>query len=161
MITKIIPQVQRVFIDKNNEGTVTCPECQKSKRANFAKYKHCSEVLKVKCACGCAFGLIIDQRKYYRKRTKFNGNYTIAGTNETGSMVVEDLSFTGVGFQTRQPHKLQVGDQIEIRFTLDNHLKTEMYKTAVVRRIRDKFVGAEFCDLKAYDKDLGFYLMPA
>jgi hypothetical protein len=140
---------------------VTCPECQKSKRANFAKYKHSSEVLKVKCACGCAFGLVIDQRKYYRKKTRFNGNYAIAGTQETSSIVVEDLSFTGIGFQTRQPHKMQVGDLIEIRFTLDNHLKTEMYKTAVVRRIRDKFVGAEFCERTAYDKELGFYLMPA
>lgn len=161
MITKVIPQLQKVYIDEKNEGTITCPNCQKSKRANFTRHKHLREVIKVKCGCGCAFGLIIDQRKYYRKKTKISGSYAIPGTNEAGGIIVEDLSFTGVGFQSRHTHKLQPGDLIEVRFILDNHLKTEMCRNAIVRRVKDKYVGAEFCDDKAYDKELGFYLMQA
>jgi hypothetical protein len=161
VMSQKMPQVQRVYTDINDEGTVTCPMCQKSKRAHFTTYKHAREVLKVKCACGCVFGLVIEQRKYYRKKTSLHGQYTVVGATETGSLVVEDLSLTGIGFQTRRAHHMQVGDRIAIRFTLDNPRKTEIYKTAVVRRMRDTFVGAEFCAGTAYDKELGFYLMPA
>jgi hypothetical protein len=161
MITKIIPQIQKVYIDTNSEGTITCPSCEKSKRANFAKQRDLRDIFRVKCGCGCAFGIIIDQRKYYRKKLKTNGNYTVSETHESGSIIVEDLSFTGIGFQTRRPHKLLPGDMIEVRFVLDDERKSEVCKQAVVRRIREQFVGAEFVNDKAYDKALGFYLLPA
>jgi hypothetical protein len=74
-------------------------------------------------------------------------------------MVIQDLSFTGIGFRTRHSHNLQVGDLIELRFILDDQRKSEVCKKATVRRTRDKFVGAEFYDGKAYEKELGFYLM--
>ena len=102
-MTKIMAQIQKVYLDKHDDGTITCPNCQKSKRANLAAQKGRREVLKVKCGCGCAFGITIDQRKYYRKKTQLPGHYTVSGTNASGSMVVEDLSFTGIGFRTRGP----------------------------------------------------------
>jgi len=58
-------------------------------------------------------------------------------------------------------HHLQVGDVIDLRFVLDNNVRSEVCKRALVRRVQDRFVGAEFCDLKAFDKELGYYLMPA
>src|SRR5262245_21014192 len=151
VITTIIPKIQRVYLDKKSECTITCPNCKKSRRRNFARYTSLLTVLKVKCDCGCAFGIIIDQRKYYRKNTKFNGNYTALETHESGSMVIQDLSFTGIGFRTRHSHNLQVGDFIELRFILDDQRKSEVCKKATVKRIRDKFVGAEFYDDRAYE----------
>jgi hypothetical protein len=161
VITKIIPQIQKVFIDNRNEGTVTCPGCQKSRRANLSQYKGVCEIIKVKCGCGCAFGMIIDQRKHYRKKTQFSGNYTVLGTDKSGRMIVEDLSFTGIGFRTRLAHSLEVGELVEVRFVLDDQRRSEVCKMARIRRIQERSIAAEFCDLKAYEKDLGYYLMPA
>jgi hypothetical protein len=82
-------------------------------------------------------------------------------SDKAGSMIVEDLSFSGLGFRTRLKHNLQIGDIIDLRFVLDNTLRSEIVKKAIVRRIHDQFVGVEFCDLTAYDKQLGYYLMPS
>jgi hypothetical protein len=160
VMTEITGQIQKVYLDKHDEGTVTCPNCQKSKRMNLTTQKGRREVLKVKCGCGCAFGIRIEQRRYYRKKTQLLGHYAVPGTTASGSIVMEDLSFTGIGFRTRGPHTLQLGDLVEIRFLLDDQRASELCKKAMIKRIRGPFIGAEFCDLTAYDKTLGFYLMP-
>jgi hypothetical protein len=159
MITQGAPL--RIFVNNDDEGTVTCPDCGRSKRINFAPYKSSHDLLKVKCGCGNVFKVIVELRHYYRKRTRLAGYYTTSRADKSGSMTVEDLSFSGLGFRTRHKHTLQMGDVIDLRFVLDNNARSEIVKKAIVRRIRDQFVGAEFCDLKAYDKELGYYLMPS
>jgi hypothetical protein len=57
-------------------------------------------------------------------------------------------------------HNLQIGEQIDLRFVLDNDIRSEITKKAIVRHVQGRSIGAEFCDLKAYDKELGYYLMP-
>jgi hypothetical protein len=151
----------RVFVDKDDEGTVTCSDCGRSKRINFVKYKDSREPLKVKCGCGSVFKIIVELRHYYRKSTQLSGHYTMPSSDKAGSMIVEDLSFSGLGFRTRLKHNLQIGDIIDLRFVLDNTLQSEIVKKAIVRRIHNQFVGVEFCDLTAYDKQLGYYLMPS
>ena len=158
MITKAT--TQKVYVNKEHEGTITCPQCEKSKRVNFAKYAGLREALKVKCSCGYLFKIVIEARKYFRKRTHLTGNYVVPGTDKSGSIVVEDLSWSGIRFQTRMQHNLQIGELIDLRFVLDNDIRSEIAKKATVRRVHGRTIGAEFCDLKAYDKELGYYLMP-
>jgi hypothetical protein len=152
--------IVKVYVNHHNEGTVTCPHCDKSKRLNFAKQKPSHEPLKVKCACGNSFKIIIELRSYYRKRTRLHGHYATPDSNKSGSIIIEDLSFTGLGFRTRLPHSLQLGEVIALRFVLDNKAQSEVQKKAIVRRIQGYFIGAQFCDLQAFDKQLGYYLMP-
>ena len=78
-------------------------------------------------------------------------------------MIVEDLSRTGLGFRTRYRHTIQVNDVLSITFTLDDKQKTDIRKSVRVRRVNDRFIGAEFVDHDAYtdiNRILGFYLMP-
>ena len=46
---------------------------------------------------------------------------------------------------------------------LDDNKHSEVNKSAVVRRVHDNFVGAEFLDFDGFhetNRTLGFYLMP-
>jgi len=158
MLTKAT--TQKVYVNKEHEGTITCPQCEKSKRVNFARYAGSREALKVKCHCGYFFKIVIESRKYFRKRTHLSGNYVVPGTDKSGSIVVGDLSLSGIRFQTRMQHNLQIGEYIDLRFVLDNNIRSEIAKKATVKRVHGRSIGAEFCDLKAYDKELGYYLMP-
>jgi hypothetical protein len=50
-----------------------------------------------------------------------------------------------------------------VRFTLDNTKCSEVNKSAIVKRVTDYFVGAEFVDFDTFNetnRTLGFYLMP-
>jgi hypothetical protein len=110
----------------------------------------------------------IEVRKFYRKSTCLSGEYikispeTAKGI-EKGAMTVEDLSRTGLGFRTKTHHNLHVKDRLIVRFTLDNAQRSEVSKSAIVKRISHSFVGAEFVDFDAFNETnriLGFYLMP-
>jgi hypothetical protein len=153
--------VVKVYVNHNDEGTITCPHCEKSKQLNFAKQKTSHEPLRVKCTCGNSFKIIVEIRTYYRKKTGLRGHYATPDSNKSGSIIVEDLSLTGLGFRTRLPHSLQRGEVIALRFVLDNKVQSEVQKQAIVRRIQGCFIGAQFCDLQAFDKELGYYLMPS
>ena len=151
----------KVYVNHYDEGTVTCPHCEKSKRLSFIKQKTSREPLRVKCACGSPFKTIVELRNYYRKKTRLQGHYTTPDNNKSGSIIIEDLSFIGLGFRTRLPHSLQADEVIDLRFVLDNKVHSEVQKKAIVRRIQGYFIGAQFCDLKAFDKELGYYLTPS
>jgi hypothetical protein len=153
--------VLKVYLNEKREGTIICPSCEKSKIMSFTKFQGVRDPLKVKCTCGILFKIILEVRSYYRKSTQLQGNYTTPGTDKAGSMIVENLSLNGIGFRTRLQHNLQVGEIIDLHFELDNNVRSEILKQAVVRRVDGQFVGAKFCDLKAFDKELGYYLMPA
>ncbi|MGE3541041.1 MAG: PilZ domain-containing protein [Candidatus Tectimicrobiota bacterium] len=135
---------------------------------NVADFKSVNKPLKVKCPCGHVFMISIEVRKFYRKNTRLTGEYVkisedMAKGLEKGSMTVEDLSRTGIGFRTKTRHNMRENDIIRVRFTLDNDKQSEVSKSAVVKRVQDTFVGAEFLDFDAYNetnRTLGFYLMP-
>ncbi len=56
---------------------------------------------------------------------------------------------------------LRVEDMIEMTFTLDNNQQSEICYKGIVRRVNDRSVGVEFCDMSTYSAELGFYLMPS
>jgi hypothetical protein len=78
-------------------------------------------------------------------------------------MMVEDLSRTGLGFRTKLPHNIRTADMLRVRFVLDDAKHSEVNKSAIVKRVTNYFVGAEFVDFDTFNetnRTLGFYLMP-
>jgi hypothetical protein len=153
--------VQRIYLNDNDDGTIVCPDCEKSKIMNLARYKTSHMPIKVKCGCGCLFKIIIESRKFYRKETHLFGEYKNRKTNDTGSIIVDDVSITGLHFTTKIDNNINIGDILDIKFTLDNTLQSEIFKIAIVKRVKEHSIGVEYCDLQAYNKELGFYLMPS
>lgn len=75
---------------------------------------------------------------------------------------VADLSLSGLALTIIGSHNLQVGDELMAEFALDDKANTHIKRKAIIRVIGQGFVGCQFdeADSPAYDKALGFYLMP-
>lgn len=160
--------VKKIYANEHEKGVIVCDQCGKTKAIDIAGFKSLGKPLKVKCPCNHVFFISIEVRKFYRKNTRLVGEYAkvsedIAQGLEKGSMTVEDLSRTGIGFRTKSKHNVRENDIIRVKFVLDDDKQSVVSKSAVVKRVKDVFIGAEFLDFDAYNESnrtLGFYLMP-
>jgi hypothetical protein len=117
--------------------------------------------LKARCKCGAAFGILFEVRKAYRKETRLHGNYVKdSAGEEQGRIIVRNISLSGIGFTTLTKHNLKQGDNVRLKFTLDDKRRSEIEKNGVVRVVNDKSIGCQFTGSDQQDEPLGFYLMP-
>src|SRR5215475_15844127 len=150
-------KLKKIYVNDNEKGTLICEKCGKARVVNLSDFKNIGKPLKVKCSCGYFFFLSIEVRTFYRKSTHLNGEYIKISRNapkglEKGSMTVEDLSRTGVGFRTKTQHNIRVRDMLRVRFTLDDAQHSEVHKNAIVKRISNNFVGVEFVDFDTFNE---------
>jgi hypothetical protein len=146
------------FFVKDNKAVIICPYCEMVKSVNVGKFKGRKDPLTVRCKkCGGNFPILLDFRASYRKEMNLDGYYTKFGTNQWNKMVVQDISRTGIRITTL--HDLKEGDEVKIKFTLDNTKHSEIERNAVVRGTTDRYAGLEFTDTPLYESELGFYLL--
>jgi hypothetical protein len=150
--------VEKVFVGRNNEVKVTCPECGLEKNINVFKFKDTHKRLTAKCKCGEVFRFSLDFRKYYRKKVQLSGECFIHEKNERDDILIIDISKTGVNFTTFKPHNFFRNDTVELKFNLDNTMESEIHTTAKIKWINDRNVGAQFNNTKLFETDLGLYL---
>ena len=161
-------QTHTIYTNLSESITLVCPQCHRSKVLEATVVKDLPQPLKVRCPCGATFGVNLIIRQFYRKQTRLPGTYgkhdlQLTKMLEQGRMIVEDISRTGLGFRTLYSHTILVNDVLSITFALDDTQKTDIRKSVRVRRIDDRFIGAEFVDHDTYtdtNRILGFYLMP-
>ena len=154
-------ETQKIYVGTNNNATLLCPHCGTSKTANVEKLKNRGDPLRIRCTCRKAFSVTFEFRKAHRKETNLAGHYCRLSAREDWlGMTVRNISLTGIGFETLSPHGLGKGDEIRVRFTLDDAKQSEIERDVIVRVVKDKYIGGEFSDPNLYDKTLGFYLMP-
>jgi hypothetical protein len=151
---------QKDYVDAEFIATITCQQCDKSRTMNVESFLHARRPIKVQYGCGNAFPIRLAGRKYYRKDAELPGTYAYVENAQSGRLVVETLSFSGIGFRTMEPHTIHVDDLLLISFTLDNAKQTPMRKWVVVCWVNDQRIGTEFHDINLYDKEMGVYLMP-
>jgi hypothetical protein len=153
---------QKVYVNKRKEAALTCPSCHSTRIVNFGQYTQDQIPTKAKCVCGCIFDVpdvIIESRKYYRKKTKLPGSYAKTVVDKIGAMTVKDVSFSGIRFTTDKEHDIEVNEVLGVRFVLDDTKQTEIRRTVTVKNVQGRVIGAEFCDTHGYDLDLIYYLM--
>ncbi len=159
---------KRVRVNKENLAAIKCPHCATLKLISVKKFKGDKHSLNVKCTCNNSFSVSLDFREKYRKSTNIPGKYSKLEPNVAALQTpqlqckIVDLSLTGVALSMPGPHELHVGDDLVIAFTLDDKAETAIQRRVVVRVIGQGFVGCQFDEVEspAYDKALGFYLMP-
>lgn len=150
---------QRTFVKDGDVAVIVCPACGIAKEFNVGKYRDAMHTLKVNCRCGVSFKVLLDFRQSYRKPTNLSGTYAmIAPAAGGGLMLVKNVSLTGIGFEVSGHHSIQPGQKALIEFTLDNRKESRIRKQITVRSIRGNFIGGEFLQDQAFEKDLGFYL---
>ena len=162
---------KRVRVNSDNLAAIKCPHCQSIKLVSVDKFKGVKHSLKVKCTCNNSFSVSLDFRERYRKSTNIDAKYVKVDrdiknadiqTEPTLKCKVADLSLSGLALTIVGSHNLQVEDELMVEFTLDDKASTYIKRKAVIRVIGQGFVGCQFdeVDSPAYDKALGFYLMP-
>jgi transcription elongation factor Elf1 len=152
---------QKAFVREDGTTVLKCPHCRHARTVSVQKIKDKKKVIKVKCSCQKSYSVSLELRKMYRKNTNLKGRYVnLSLDNETGSMVVKDVSMGGIGFDAIGKNRIEVENELEVTFTLDDTHSSVIKKEVVVRIVRGNFVGCEFLHAHEYDKALGFYLLP-
>jgi hypothetical protein len=123
-----------------------------------ANFKDTHKKLKAKCRCGEIFRFTLEYRKHYRKKVRLPGEYSVQGKDERGEIIIEDISASGIRFASLKPHYISRNDTVELKFTLDNQMRTQIQGLVKIAWMIDRNVGAEFINPKSLEKDLGFYL---
>lgn len=150
--------MQIIYAGHANQVTIICPKCGLEKNTNVFKFKDTHKRLKAKCKCGEVFRVDLEFRKYYRKKVRLNGEYFFQDKGEKGEILVENISMSGIRFSTLKPNHMSKDDTVELKFSLDNPMRTEIQTFVIIKWIADRNVGAEYIDLNRFKKDLGFYL---
>lgn len=150
--------MKTVYVNKTNQITVICPKCGFVKIFDTTKFKNTHRRLKAKCRCGEVFEFTLEFRKHYRKKARLPGEYIIKRRGKKGELIVEDLSMGGIRFENLGPHQISMDDMLEVKFKLDNPLKSEIRKMVRVIWVRDRMIGVMYSEPKGNDKDLGFYM---
>jgi hypothetical protein len=150
--------MEKVYAGRTNQVKIICPKCELEKNINVYKFKDTHKRVKVKCKCGEEFRLTLDFRKYYRKKVQIGGECFILEKNERDDILIIDISMTGINFTTFKPHNFSKDDLVELKFNLDNPMKTEIHTTIKIKWTNDRNVGAQFDNPKLLEKDLGVYL---
>jgi len=150
--------MQIIYAGDTNQVKIICPKCGLEENKNVFKFKDTHKRLKAKCKCGEVFRVGVEFRKYYRKPVRLHGEYVFRENGEKGEILIEDISMTGIGFSTLKLHNIAKDDTVELKFILDNPMRTEIRAFVIIRWIAGRNVGAQYIDLNRHKKDLGFYL---
>ena len=146
------------YVSKTNQTTVICPKCGFAKIFDTTKFKNTHRRLQAKCRCGEVFGFTLEFRKHYRKKARLPGEYIIPRSGKKGELIVEDLSMGGIRFENLGPHQISIDDMLEVKFKLDNPLRSEIRKMVWVIWVRNRMVGVMYIEQNGNDTDLGYYM---
>ena len=166
-------EFQKVFIRKDATALIHCPYCRKKKVISGVEFRG-KHRLKVKCACESIFGVELDFRQKHRKKADLDG-YVVklfhekrrpellyesvtTGSNPLNCKIIS-ISRNGITLTTVYKHGIVIGDDIEVKFTLDNSASTEIEKKAHVKWVKDNYMGCEFFGTDKHDLTLAFYFL--
>jgi hypothetical protein len=149
---------QTVFVNSENKAIFTCPNCTKAKTVNISNLVNEKKELRVKCTCGHVYPVVLERRKFYRKKTSLPGIFMLEQNRKEYSMTVTNISRFGLEFNSSESEKLKVGDLVGLEFRLDDKSRSLIKKKGTIRRIEGMNIGIEFSYIDEYDKILGFYL---
>ena len=152
---------QKSFVNPNGIAIITCPQCGIIKNLDVKKFQGIQHTLKVRCHCDHTWILQLDFRRHYRKATKLPGTYKLEAPATGGGIItILNISRSGVGFSISGPHVIKIGQQVRLRFTLDDKKHTFIDKLVVIKAIKGTYIGCELIESQVFEKDLGFYLQP-
>ncbi len=151
----------KAFVKADDEAMIVCPECDSAKAISVSQFRHRLHLIKVKCRCGHLYKVQLEFRRHFRKDTDLEGTYELKPPAVGGGKIrIKNLSLDGACFEVRGIHDLKIGQQGSLVFALDNRQETVLFKTVIIRTVMENRIGCEFVQDRAFEKELGFYLLP-
>jgi hypothetical protein len=160
---KMNTKLKTWYVTENNEAIVFCPDCGYAKVAILSPINisitENKAYCKYKCKCGAVFSSRIEFRKIHRKKVRLGGTCRKLLNQKPVEILVNDISWDGVGFTCMSHHAIKVDDELEINFQLDDPRRSQISRAATVRWIKGSEIGASFRRRTTVKDDLGFYLI--
>jgi len=150
--------MKKVYVGENNRALIICPKCGFERNVDAMTLKTATNILKVKCKCRETFQIALEYRKHYRKEVRLTGEYIAQKSRERGEVIIRELSLTGIRLESVKPHRISIDDMLEMKFILDNPMRTEIRKLAKVIWVKDRIIGVNFSEKELCAQVLGFYL---
>ena len=158
--------MQKVFISSDNTITFKCPKCNQPRTVDMSNYKNLekAERVKAKCACGNTYFALIEKRKQFRKRANFPGTFVhiVSGIpKDRGTMLVTDMSRTGLKIKLNSKREIFIGDNIIVEFHLDDKNRSLIKKECIIKKDFGFEFGIEFISVHPSDpsdRAIGFYM---
>jgi len=155
-------KVRKIYCSKKGVCSIICHHCGKINKIDTNSV-NLNKTLEIKCKCQKKIFLQLEQREYYRKPVKLTGIFENISSKNTQKVqvIIEDISFTGLGCRTLTKHYLETNDVLQLKFALDDAHNSHITERGIVRDIRDRYLGIEFQELSQHNRKLiGFYLLP-
>ena len=151
----------RVYVQQDGTVPSTCPACGAERPFQSDKIGTRGRPVELRCSCGNRFSVLPEFRRAYRRETNLRGTYTkFSSENEYGQIIIKNMSMTGVGFTTESDHRLGEGDELMLRFMLDDRKDAKIEAGAVVVRTHGEYVGCKFKKLTPHqEEDLVSFLI--
>jgi len=158
---------QPVFSRDDGLVLVTCSRCGSRESLPIAQLDKLGNAIGVTCPCRNQFVAVLEKRRSVRKQVQLEGYFSVSGdlnpTADEGSiwgpMMVIDISKFGLRFSSEKAHLIHPGDQLMVRFNLDNTNQALIHKPVKVISVSGFEVGCQFQGEDSYDITLGFYFM--
>lgn len=156
-----LPSTHKSFVKSDDEAMIVCPICDTVKAISVAQFRHRLNLIRVKCKCSHLFKVHLEFRRHFRKTTELEGIYDFKPPAlGSGKTKVINLSLGGACFEVRGHHDMKIGQRGSLVFTLDNRKQTVLFKTVIIKTVTGNRIGCEFVEDRAFEKELGFYLLP-
>lgn len=169
----IFMEPKKIYVSKDSTAVLLCPHCGETKKVSVSQFKEKKHTIKIKCVCEQVYSVNLEFRKIFRKKVRLYGSYaklyaknpkdTFKGKRndaiEQGNIIVKDIAKNGIGILTLETHSLKTGDELKVKFALDDSIKTEIEIKVIVKWVKDNLVGCEIIDSQQDSRKLGFYLL--
>ncbi len=154
--------MERIQVNVNDDNRVTflCPHCKRPFHISVGEYKNIKHNLSIRCSCKGEFRLLLNFRRFNRKKVILVGEAKNLSMHESTwtVMTILNLSMGGLRFKVLDPINMQKGDKIRVRFTLDSAQEEVVDRQVIVRNSRDNEFGCEFMSLTDDENQLSSYL---
>ncbi len=157
---------REVFVTKDYIANFVCPECQASTGIDVSKRTEGKVEVDIACRCGKEFSVVVNRRRFPRKRVSLTGVYFEDADNKK-LMTVRTLSRNGLGFDLADNDELAQGDRVVVEVLLQDH-PLMLRKEVTVKSVNGRQIGVEFTTKEpnsTYDKycdtALALYIMKA
>ncbi|MDM8522554.1 PilZ domain-containing protein [Desulfococcaceae bacterium HSG8] len=153
---------KKLFINNDNMAVCVCPKCKETKGFNVFGYESVNEPVRITHLCGCGHSqtLLLERRKFHRKKAELPGLCTFTKEKTKRTMTVKDLSRGGLKLELNEKTDVKIGNKIFVEFCLDDEDFTLIRKKGIIKNISKNYIGIEFYPGKPgnlYDKAIGVY----
>jgi len=156
--TKDKKTVKTIFPNEHGKIYLLCPCCN-ANTLKPAKLFPIHESIRINCPCGHSYEFIIENRKTFRKKTSLPSIFWKTDSPDAyHNGTICDLTLDGCLLLASDKHSLHQGEHIKMAFKLDNPERTKIVRKALIRRIKENYIGCQFLGTPAFDPELGFYV---